>query len=141
MQQFNDNNENASFGWQFSVLNKKNIKIYTILLLVLVIYALEVKFVGFSIPCIFNVLTGYKCPGCGISHLLMALLHLDFGKAFVSNPFIFVTSPILLYFFFKNTLYNCGFTHKKITRKENIVLYTYIALFVIFGVVRNIIKI
>lgn len=141
MQQFNDNNENASFGWQFSVLNKKNIKLYVIIAAVLIVYALEIEFVGFSIPCIFYVITGYKCPGCGISHLLMAILHLDFAKAFVSNPFIFVTSPVILYFFFKNMLYNCGFIQKKITRKGNIVLYIYIALFVIYGVVRNIIKI
>ncbi|MDO4187534.1 MAG: DUF2752 domain-containing protein [Lachnospiraceae bacterium] len=138
MQQYKDN-ENASSSWHFSIRNKKNIRTYLIVLIVLVVYAFEIKVFGYAIPCIFNFVTGLKCPGCGITRLMMAAINLDFKSAFYYNPFIFVTSPVLLYFVIKNVLYDCGFIRKNLSRIDNIILYVYIVLFLLYGVVRNVV--
>lgn len=129
--------KNASFDWHFSVSQKKNIKTYIILFVVLIVYLLEVILVGYSIPCPFHYVTGLKCPGCGITRMIISLAHLDFKRAFYYNPFLFVTGPLLLYFFFKNMLYSCGITKWNITKKDNIILYIYTAMLIIFGIVRN----
>lgn len=41
-----------------------------------------------GIPCIFNKLTGLKCPGCGMTRGLVSLLRLDFAVALRYNAFI-----------------------------------------------------
>lgn len=119
-------------------MHKKTIIIYSSVLVLLVLYFIEIKIWGFAIPCIFRAITGFKCPGCGVTHLLISLSHLDFKSAFRYNPFIFISSPLILYFVLKDTLFKCGFIKSKISHTENVVLYVYIALFVMFGVLRNI---
>ncbi|MBB6365418.1 hypothetical protein FHR56_000531 [Xanthomonas sacchari] len=37
-------------------------------------------------PCMFHALTGYYCPGCGMTRALHALVHLDPVGAFAMNP-------------------------------------------------------
>lgn len=37
-------------------------------------------------PCLFRALTGFYCPGCGMTRALHALLHLDIATAFRMNP-------------------------------------------------------
>lgn len=43
---------------------------------------------GLGLPtCAFWRLTGYPCPGCGMTRALTALGHLDFGRAWRLHPF------------------------------------------------------
>jgi len=35
---------------------------------------------GIGIPCLFYSITGWRCPGCGISRSLSALLHFRFDQ-------------------------------------------------------------
>lgn len=44
-------------------------------------YYLAARFF-FAVPCVFRTLTGFKCPGCGITHMLIAELQLDFASTF-----------------------------------------------------------
>jgi len=37
-------------------------------------------------PCMFRAITGFYCPGCGLTRALHALVHLDIGRAFRMNP-------------------------------------------------------
>jgi hypothetical protein len=39
--------------------------------------------------CVFHQLTGFECPGCGITRALHHLLHGRFAEAFWLNPFLF----------------------------------------------------
>jgi hypothetical protein len=46
------------------------------------------------IPCIFHELTGWYCPGCGITRAILSLLSLDFVQAFRYNSLIFALIPL-----------------------------------------------
>ena len=52
--------------------------------------------IGKPIPCVFHLVTGLKCPGCGITHMLIDLLHFDLRGAYMENPFLFFVLPVLL---------------------------------------------
>ncbi|MCL2182427.1 MAG: DUF2752 domain-containing protein [Chitinispirillia bacterium] len=41
-------------------------------------------------PCLWNLLTGTYCPGCGTWRALIALSCGDFAAAFMYNPFLFL---------------------------------------------------
>lgn len=138
LMQNNNKMESASESWHFSVINKKGLITYALVVLIGILYALEIKFIGYSIPCAFYLITGYKCPGCGITRLIIALLHLDFKGAFYSNPFIFITLPLLIYFLIKNMIINCGIIKGRFTKIENGILYVYVFLLIIFGILRNV---
>jgi hypothetical protein len=43
-----------------------------------------------NIPCIFKTVTGYPCPTCGSTRMLLNLLHLDIAAAFHWNPLVFL---------------------------------------------------
>lgn len=48
--------------------------------------------------CVFKVLTGYDCPGCGSQRALHALLGGRFAEAFGYNPYVFFAFPAAVYF-------------------------------------------
>jgi hypothetical protein len=43
--------------------------------------------------CPVNVLTGYKCPGCGMQRMFYHLLHGDIAGAFACNGLLFFVLP------------------------------------------------
>lgn len=91
-----------------------------------------------GIPCIFYKITGLKCPGCGITRMLLSIWKLDFRSAYEANQMIFILQPVLYYFIVKNVLaYIRG--QQMIYRKwENVLLYILIVLMLGFFVIRNI---
>ena len=64
---------------------------------ILAVYGSIVSLTHWSIPCIVYQLTGLQCPGCGISRMLLAMLHGDFRAAFSFHPFLFATWPFIAY--------------------------------------------
>lgn len=50
----------------------------------------------FAPKCIFHLLTGFDCAGCGSQRMLHALLHADFANAWNANPFLLIVSPYLI---------------------------------------------
>lgn len=49
--------------------------------------------------CPFKQITGYPCPTCGSTRLVMALFRGDLVSAFLSNPGLFVSGTILSLWF------------------------------------------
>ncbi|MDE6812020.1 MAG: DUF2752 domain-containing protein [Muribaculaceae bacterium] len=45
--------------------------------------------------CIFRMLTGLECPGCGSQRVAHALLHGDLKGAWVANPLVVVLLPMI----------------------------------------------
>jgi hypothetical protein len=48
-------------------------------------------------PCLFHVITGMYCPGCGSTRALYQLLHGHVVKAFRFNPLMVAALPFLSY--------------------------------------------
>ena len=59
-------------------------------------YFLITQLTPFRIPCLFQKITGFACPGCGVSHFCIRLLHLDIPGAARENLAIAVLAPIWL---------------------------------------------
>lgn len=47
------------------------------------------------VRCPFRTFLGVRCPGCGMTHALVALLRGDIRRAMRFNPFVLVLVPLL----------------------------------------------
>ena len=101
----------------------------------LVIYLVLRRLTGFSVPCLFHTITGFKCPGCGVTHMLDSLLSLDIKGAREANAFIFFTSPFLIF----EIIYELFMPHNNSRFKHvnNALLIVYCFALIIFGITRN----
>ena len=51
---------------------------------------------GYGIPCPFHLITNLKCPGCGVTRMLVSLIQLDFSSAFRYNAVLLILLPVLI---------------------------------------------
>lgn len=90
---------------------------------------------GFRIPCVFYNTTTYLCPGCGITRMCEAILHLDFIAAFGYNQLCFALSlvlgPYFVYYLYMNIK---GRVYKEIPRG---VTYIILGITILFWILRN----
>lgn len=121
-----------------NLLSSKKLKTLILLIALGCIYALIVRYTNFCIPCFFNSITGLKCPGCGITHVFLCLMRFDFRNAFLSNIFLFTTSPILLLILILNIFCNPEIRKKPFTRR---LTFLYLISLLIWAIVRNILGI
>ena len=99
-------------------------------------YFLLVSLTGWGIPCIFYTLTGLQCPGCGVSRMLLSLARLDLAAAFGYNPFLLLTSPLLLFCLVLSDVRYVRSGNRSLGKWE-ILLWIEIALALVFAVLRN----
>ncbi len=84
----------------------KVIKITLLLMFVFISYCFINKKTGIYIPCIFYKITGYRCPGCGITHMLFNLLNFKIADAFSDNYLAFIYLPFIIgYYIYEIYLY------------------------------------
>ena len=118
-------------------MKKKNkiIFISTLFISFLGYYFLNSKY-HIAIPCIFHDVTGFYCPGCGITRMLFSLIQLDIYQAFRYNPFVFCLCILFILYKVIYWLVNKIWSYKiKINSKIYIVL---LLLTIGFGFLRNI---
>lgn len=106
---------------------------------VCIAYYFLLTFFNIGIPCLFHKFTGLLCPGCGITRMILAILHLDFKSAFQYNQVVFIFSPIILYFIIRLYISWLKSENYKLSLIENIVVYIMLTILLIFGIIRNII--
>ena len=93
---------------------------------------------GLEIPCIFHKITGFYCPGCGITRCLWSLIKGDFINAFKFNPLVFILLPFLLIYFIYNSYIYIWDKDNKLNKSISNYFYLIILIIVIiFGIVRN----
>lgn len=123
-------------------MKKRLINIFLILIICLfifIVYFYLNSIFGFSIPCYFHEITGYYCPGCGITRCLFSLLKLDLYKAFMYNQLVFILLPFLLFLIgYKTYIYILDKPDKIIKNIPNIVWILLLIVVISFGVIRNI---
>lgn len=121
-----------------NLLSNKTVRILGFFLLLGIAYAIIVRYTSFCIPCFFNLVTGLRCPGCGITHVFLCLMNFDFAGAFHANAFLFTTSPLLLVLVVLNVF--CSEKIKKLPVTRWLTTF-YLFGVVVWAVVRNILKI
>ena len=114
---------------------KKEIRYLLIILGVGFGYYIWLTHTHLGIPCPFRMFTGWLCPGCGITHMLIALIQLDFHTAYLENPFLLLTSPFLI----GEILYQ---RYLQLTKQTNpqwnqVLLWLYVIALITFGILRN----
>ncbi len=118
------------------MIKYSKMKLILILISFLIIYFILNELLDVGIPCLFYEITGYYCPGCGITRLLFSLLKLDFYQAFRYNPLIFIliiiTGIYLLVKFILKKFMNISI------EIPNYVYYILLIIVIIFGILRNI---
>ena len=100
------------------------------------VYLFWFALTGLGIPCVFRKVTGFRCPGCGVTHMVLHLATLDFRAAYHDNPFLFLSIPFLLFEFILEEYRK--YKRFKMPSWNNILLFTYLFLLIIFGIYRNI---
>ncbi len=97
-----------------------------------------VRYTGTGIPCLFRFVFHIKCPGCGITHMMLAMGRGDFSEAFHSHPVIFCFAPFLCWILIK---YLAGYLRcrKTVWKKwESAGMLVFLTSLLLFGVLRNI---
>lgn len=110
------------------------------ILLIGVLYYFVTYFTGFYIPCLVRLVTGLRCPGCGISHMIINIFHLNFKAAFKSNQLLFLTSPIIIAMIVRETYCYIKYEKHKTDKWIDITSFILIGAFILFTVLRNIYK-
>jgi len=88
--------------------------------------------------CPFRLLTGWNCPACGIQRAAHALLHGRFMEALSYNYFFIISIPYLLVLLVAEVLKRIPAGEAFIRAAEHPILARiYIVLFIVWGVVRN----
>ena len=52
-----------------------------------------------EIPCPFKEMTGYPCPTCGSTRLVLSLFHVNLIDAFLWNPGVFLLGVTAIFWF------------------------------------------
>ena len=104
------------------------------------LYGIFVSYTGLAIHCLFRKVTGLLCPGCGVTGMCVALLHLDWRGAFSCHPVLFVLLLPLTAVFICGAAGYVQNGRFRFARWQNLILYVSVAALVIFGVVRNLVR-
>lgn len=64
----------------------------------MVLYNFDPSAYNFYPKCPFFVLTGFKCPGCGVSRAFYQILHGNIWEALRYNPILAVIIPIGIFY-------------------------------------------
>ena len=108
-----------------------------LILLLFLYYQVYITF-NIGIPCIFKLITGLDCPGCGITRCLFSLINLDINKAFQYNALVTILIiPFTVYYLYLNYCYVLD-KPNKIKNIEHYISFIILILMILFGIYRNI---
>ncbi len=100
-------------------------------------YLIFVIKTGIRIPCVFNLITGLKCPGCGITRMFVSLASLDFSAAWGYNPAVLLMLPLIAFFTGKYIYGYIKYGTKGFSKADNAVQIAMVAVLIVFGILRN----
>lgn len=108
-----------------------------LILLLFLYYKIYVTF-NVGIPCIFKLVTGLDCPGCGVTRCLFSLINFDLKSALNYNALVTILIlPFGVYYLYINYCYVLN-KRNKLINKVNKFMPILLVITVIFGVIRNV---
>lgn len=100
------------------------------------LYAWWAEHTSLMVPCWFRRVTGWACPGCGMTHFCLALLHGNFAEAAQQN---WAAAFLLLLWLFCGLI--AGLLHPAVFRQKGrgwqFLIWGSVVFLVIFGILRN----
>lgn len=93
-------------------------------------YLLLARYNIISLPCPLRYFTGFLCPGCGITTMIIALSYGDFTAAYQANPVLFILLPFIFYLAYLNC-------HAKKTACRQYFIWAIVIILLLWGIVRN----
>lgn len=96
-----------------------------------------IRLTGLAIPCLFRLMTHKYCPGCGVTGMIVALLHLDIPTAFRSNALLMILLPFLLIWAIYKSVCYVKTGSETQTKHETAVLLVIVLVSIAFAVLRN----
>ncbi len=106
----------------------------TVSLLVMKLYLSFISVV--PIICLFNVFTGYYCPGCGGSRCVRAILSGNLLQAFINNPAV-ILAIIFFALIYLQLVLKTFFKYKKIIPDSKIFYIVLSGILVLYYILRN----
>ena len=92
---------------------------------------------GIFPDCMFRLLTGLTCPGCGSTRAFHQLLHGHIITAFTLNPLLLAALPILLFVLVRHTRWAISGAIPPGNRLPAPVIYAVFFAILSFWVIRN----
>jgi hypothetical protein len=111
---------------------------YLVFLFLFIFYFIIGHYTGLYIPCIFHLVTGLWCCGCGGTRMFISIFKGNFKQAFYYNQLLFISLPLFIFFYLDLLL---SFIIKKeplYKKVPNWIYYIYIVILIIFMIIRNI---
>lgn len=102
-----------------------------------IIYFILLQLTSFRLKCLFQLVTGFACPGCGITSLINGIAHLDFLSAISENYAVSILAPIYFIIYAVRIIFKprCLQNNGKLF---NVILIFTLILLLAFGIIRNI---
>lgn len=98
--------------------------------------AAGIVFVLFFYKCPIKMITGFDCPGCGMTRAFKSAVMLDFNASFEYHPMFFVIAAEAIYYVFSRYIIKKQFSEKT----ENFVLIATAIAMILLWVYRQFIR-
>lgn len=112
-------------------MNSSTIKKYILCIMGILFIIIVLKY-DIGIPCMFHMITGFYCPGCGATRAIRELTRFNIYQAFRYNALIIILFPFVIAYI----IYKYIFKGKK-NIPNNIFVFLLIVT-ILFGILRNI---
>lgn len=128
-----------SITWHNNELLKKTLRSNGIVFIIGILYFIWYQFMNLGLPCVFYKVTGFYCPGCGVTRMFLALSRLDLAEAFRSNPLVLLLLPYGIFLYVRRFVYIMRNGEEYTYQKYHKYVLTLIVVLVLaFGIARNI---
>ena len=118
-------------------MNQKRLETVFWLCLMLGCYIIFVSSTGTGFPCLFRYFTHLQCPGCGVTHMLVELLHGNFRRAYDAQPVLLLWGSFLLWLIMRSTYAYVTDKNLQLRLWEKAGTYIFLVILLGFSVYRN----
>lgn len=92
---------------------------------------------GHGIPCVFHLITGLQCPGCGMTRAVISIAHGDIGQAFEYNALSVTLVPVVIIYLCYRGIRYIRDGREEFRAWEIVFLLTGLIIAIGYGIIRN----